>query len=81
VYVLFGRPDFPLVTDLDLQFYNPPRMEIWGININDQFGFMQTLVGDMNHDSVPDIGFSSEYFDGPNGPTPGPSMWSLVDGD
>jgi hypothetical protein len=42
-------------------------MEIWGINTNDQFGMMQTLVGDVNHDGVPDFGFSSQYFDSPGG--------------
>jgi len=79
VYVLYGRPDFPFyegagypVTGgaffvFDMQLYNPPRMEIRGTNANDQFGFMQTIVGDVNRDGLPDIGFASQYADGPGG--------------
>lgn len=66
VYVLFGRPDFPS-NELDLQTTNPPRMEIRGTNPGDRFGLMQTVVGDVNQDGVPDIGFGSPYADGPNG--------------
>ncbi len=64
VYVLFGRQDFP---SMDLGLINPPRMEIRGTNNGDRFGTMQALVGDLNHDGVPDIGFSSPVADGPAG--------------
>ncbi len=64
VYVIFGRPDF---SPPDLQLTNPPRMEIRGTNSGDQFGAMQTLVGDVNHDGLPDLAFASELADGPGG--------------
>jgi len=64
VYVMFGRPDWP---SIDLQTLNPPRMEIWGPRTGDGFGAMQAIVGDMNQDSLPDIGFSAQYADGPGG--------------
>jgi hypothetical protein len=68
VYVLFGRPDWPVgVAQFDLQTLNPPRMEIRGTNPFDQFGFMQTIVGDVNQDGLPDIGFASQFADGPGG--------------
>lgn len=66
VYVLFGRPDFP-ADMLDLQTTNPPRMEIRGTNVGDRFGLMQSIVGDVNQDGLPDIGFGSQFADGPNG--------------
>lgn len=64
VYVIFGRRNFGGV---DLGASNPPRMEIRGTNNNDQFGLVQTIVGDINQDGVPDIGFSTPYADGPGG--------------
>ncbi len=64
VYILFGRPDFP---DMDLAKINPPRMEIRGTNAGDRFGEVQTIIGDVNHDGLPDIGFASQLFDGPGG--------------
>lgn len=64
VYIMFGRPDWPTI---DLQILNPPRMEIWGTRPDDGFGSMQTIVGDMNQDGLPDIGLSSQYADGPGG--------------
>ena len=70
VYILFGRPDFPTMGDrhtLDLGQLNPPRMEIHGTRVDDHFGAMQTIVGDINQDGLPDIGFSSPYADGPGG--------------
>ena len=70
VYILFGRNDWPHMGDLhtvDLRAINPPRMEIHGTRNDDQFGTMQTIVGDINLDGLPDIGFSSPYADGPGG--------------
>ncbi len=64
VYVLFGRLDFG---EIELETDNPPRMEIHGTTPNDRFGEMQTLVGDLNQDGLPDIGFSSGVADGPLG--------------
>ncbi|MHC4444643.1 MAG: FG-GAP repeat protein [Planctomycetota bacterium] len=64
VYIMFGRPDF---TSINLEELNPPRMEIRGTNNSDRFGEMQTIVGDMNQDGLPDIGFASQYADGPGG--------------
>lgn len=70
VYVLFGRPDFfgdnadsfDSAT-LDLAVLNPPRMEIRGTSAFDRFGSMQTLVGDVNQDGLPDVGFASQFAD------------------
>jgi len=70
VYILFGRPDFPSSASrmaLDLGELNMPRMEIHGSRDYDMFGTMQTIVGDINQDGLPDIGFSSGYADGPGG--------------
>ena len=70
VYVLFGRPDFPTMGDrhtLDLGDVSPPRMEIHGTRDDDHFGAIQTIVGDINQDGLPDVGFSSPYADGPGG--------------
>ncbi len=64
VYIIFGRRDFG---GYDLGTSNPPRMEIRGTNDYDQFGMMQTIVGDVNQDGLPDIGFSSQFADGPGG--------------
>ena len=64
VYVIFGRPDWSTV---DLQTSNAPRMEIWGTRTGDGFGAMQTIVGDINQDGLPDVGFSAQYADGPGG--------------
>ncbi|UCD28763.1 MAG: FG-GAP repeat protein [Planctomycetota bacterium] len=64
VYVIFGRPDF---TGMDLGEQNPPRMEIRGTNNGDRLGEMQTIVGDLNQDGLPDIGFASRHADGPGG--------------
>ena len=48
---------------------NPPRVEIRGTRSGDRFGGMQTIVGDVNQDGLPDIGFASPYAggDGPGG--------------
>lgn len=70
VYFLFGRNDWPHTGDLltlDLRVANPPRMEIHGTRDDDQFGTMQTIVGDINQDGLPDVGFSSGFADGPGG--------------
>jgi hypothetical protein len=68
VYVIFGRPDFG---NIDFSGRsgpsNPPRMEIRGTTPNDHFGGMQTIVGDINQDGLPDIGFASKDADGPGG--------------
>ena len=64
VYVIFGRPDFP---SIDLGTINPPRMEIHGTVALGRFGEMQTLVGDINQDGLPDIGFSSQSAAGASG--------------
>jgi len=66
VYVLFGRPEFEAI-DIDLGAINPPRMEIQGTNTGDRFGAVQTIVGDLNQDGLPDIGFASPFADGPGG--------------
>ncbi len=64
VYIIFGRPDW---SGLDLGLQNPPRMEIWGTSRDDRFGEVQTIVGDLNQDGLPDIGFASQWADGPGG--------------
>ena len=65
VYIMFGRPDLPEFTDLERM--NPPRIEIHGTRSGDRFGAMQTIVGDLDQDGLPDIGFSSPYASGPGG--------------
>jgi len=73
VYIFFGRPDLPVWDDyggdwvLDLGKHNPARLEIHGTRNDDRFGEMQTIVGDVNQDGLPDIGFASAYADGPGG--------------
>ncbi|HSW46550.1 MAG TPA: VCBS repeat-containing protein [Phycisphaerae bacterium] len=76
VYIFMGRPDWSLGLTfwedrnsgfLMLDRINAPRIEIHGTRTNDQFGTMQTIVGDINQDGLPDIGFSSQYADGPGG--------------
>ncbi len=62
VYIIFGRLDFARV--LYLETMNPPRVEIHGTQSGDRFGEMQTIVGDLNQDGLPDIGFSSPYAGG-----------------
>jgi len=64
VYIIFGRLDF---ADIDLATMNPPRVEIRGTNPGDQFGRMQSLIGDVNQDGIADICFASETADGPGG--------------
>jgi hypothetical protein len=64
VYVLFGRRNFG---GFDLGTSNPPRMEIRGTNDDDQIGLMNTLVGDVNQDGLPDVAFASQFADGPGG--------------
>lgn len=75
VYVIFGRPDMEpdLGTStirfltLDMALMNPPRIELWGSRAGDRFGEIQTIVGDLNQDGLPDIGFASPWADGPGG--------------
>jgi len=64
MYVMFGRPD-----SSDHRFLTDsiPRMEIHGTRNDDGFGTMQSIVGDINQDGLPDVGFSSAYADGPGG--------------
>ena len=66
IYIIFGRPDWG---SLDLAEVNPPRMEIHGVQRDDRFGSMQTIVGDVDNDGLPDIGFASHVAgdDGPGG--------------
>jgi len=66
IYILFGRRDFTGY-DLSDTTINPPRMEIHGTFSGDQFGAVQTLVGDVNQDGLHDIGFASPTADGPGG--------------
>ncbi len=65
IYIMFGRPDRPEVTELETM--NPPRIEIHGTRSGDRFGSMQTIVGDLDQDGLSDIGFSSPYASGPGG--------------
>ena len=67
VYIFFGRLDFGRFYDLATT--NPPRVEIHGTRSGDEFGKMQTIVGDINQDGLPDIGFASALAggDGPGG--------------
>jgi len=65
IYIIYGRMDFPGLMDLGAM--DPPRMEIHGTNNLDQFGEVQTIIGDINQDGLPDIGFASQYADGPGG--------------
>jgi hypothetical protein len=60
VYIIYGRPDLGRVRINDL---TPPRMEIHGSNSGDRFGLNQQVIGDINHDGLPDIAFSTPYFD------------------
>ncbi|GMU22630.1 MAG: hypothetical protein AMXMBFR13_27150 [Phycisphaerae bacterium] len=64
VYIVYGRLDFG---SIDLSTMNPPRVEIHGANNGDGFGGEQTIVGDLNQDGLPDIGFASQVADGPGG--------------
>src|SRR5262249_30123402 len=64
VYIIFGRPDFGGGRPGQ---GNAPRVEIQGTNDNDQFGFQQTVMGDVNQDGIADIAFASEFADGPGG--------------
>lgn len=64
VYIIFGRYDF---ANVDLGKLNPPRVEIHGAHSGDRFGEVQALVGDMNGDSIPDVGIASPHVLGPYG--------------
>jgi len=51
--------------DTDLATENVPRLEIAGTHAGDRFGEVQSLVRDMNGDSIDDVAFASENFDNP----------------
>lgn len=53
----------PFGTTLDLSLANPPRLEIHGQNSGDRFGQIQTMVGDISGDGVPEIAIASPWFD------------------
>ncbi len=64
VYVIFGRPDF---ADVRVSVIDPPRMEIRGTRNNERFGQVQKVIGDVNLDGLPDVGFASQYAAGIGG--------------
>jgi len=64
IYVVFGRLDFG---GIDFEKDNAPRMEIHGTSPGEGYGAMQTIVGDINQDGLPDIGFATQLADGPGG--------------
>jgi len=49
--------------NMDLGSVNAPRVEIRGTHNGDQFGRVQSLVRDMNGDSIADVALGSEDFD------------------
>jgi len=65
VYVMYGRPDY--INTSVSSVLASPRMEIHGTNDRDQFGLSQMVIGDINHDGLPDVAFSTPYYDGPGG--------------
>ncbi len=53
--------------DTDLSRVSFPRIEIRGDHDFDRFGEVQTGIGDISQDTIADVAFGSEWYDGPNG--------------